>query len=136
MFGNGPGTASVLISASFRNISHPHNEYLRLFHDFGHVGAVLFVLGLLSLLWRTASRARHSSDPIHWSALLGILAVIAAAFTDNVIIYTFVMIPLGLLVGASLGLPVGAESPKEVRPRQPYISLAYKRLMDSRASGR
>ncbi|MCU1518487.1 MAG: O-antigen polymerase, partial [Pseudarthrobacter sp.] len=128
LFGNGPGTASALISASFRNISHPHNEYLRLFHDFGYIGAVLFVLGTLILLLRTFRRAQNSDNPIHWAATLGILAVLAAALTDNVIIYPFVMAPLGLIVGASIGLPVEAKAPKAAKAKRAYISPAYKRL--------
>lgn len=104
LFGNGPGSASTLISAAFRNISHPHNEYLRLFHDFGYLGAALFVIGVVLLIARTAKRALYSDHPIHWAALMGLLAVVAAAFTDNVIIYPFVMVPLGVIVGASAGL--------------------------------
>lgn len=104
LFGNGPGSATTLISAAFRNISHPHNEYLRLFHDFGYLGAALFVIGVVLLIARTVKRALHSDHPIHWAALMGLLAVVAAAFTDNVIIYPFVMVPLGVIVGASAGL--------------------------------
>lgn len=135
LFGNGPGTASALISASFRNIGHPHNDYLRLFHDFGYVGAGLFVLGLLALLWRTLRRAQHSSNPIHWTASLGLMAVAAAAFTDNVIIYPFVMVPIGLIVGASIGLPVEPRPPREVKARVPYVSPAYKHLQARAARG-
>lgn len=104
LFGNGPGTATTLISSAFKNISHPHNEYLRVFHDFGYTGVALFVLGLVILLARTFQRALRYDHPIHWAAILGLLAVVSAAFTDNVIVYPFVMIPLGVLVGASAGL--------------------------------
>jgi O-antigen ligase len=104
LFGNGPGTATALISGAFKNISHPHNEYLRLFHDFGYVGAGLFVIGIAMLLAQTLKRALRADHPIHWAALLGLLAVVAAAFTDNVIIYPFVMVPLGVILGASAGL--------------------------------
>lgn len=111
LFGNGPGTATTLISSAFRNISHPHNEYLRLFHDFGYTGAGLFVLGFVLLIVRTLQRAVRFDHPIHWAALLGLLAVASAAFTDNVIIYPFVMVPLGILVGASAGLTGDNASP-------------------------
>lgn len=129
-FGNGPGTASALISGAFRNISHPHNEYLRLFHDFGYAGLFLFVIGLGVLILRTARRAVNSDDPIHWSATLGLLAVAAAAFTDNVIVYPFVMIPLGVLVGASIGLPM------ETSPgRSADLAPVYKTLRKTKILG-
>lgn len=127
-FGRGPGSATALIKPMFRDISHPHNEYLRLFHDFGYVGAALFIIGMLLLLTRVWRRAHHSENPVHWAAVLGLLSVMAAALTDNVIIYPFVMVPLGVLVGASLGLPVETRPQREVATRVPYISPAYKRL--------
>lgn len=106
VFGHGPGSASALITPLFRNIGHPHNEYLRVLHDFGWVGLVLFGLGMVMLLTRIAARIRRSQNPIHWSALLSLVAVLSAAITDNVIVYPFIMLPLGLIVGASLGLPL------------------------------
>lgn len=136
LFGNGPGTATAMISASFRNISHPHNEYLRLFHDFGYVGAILFVLGTLTLLFRTLRRVQHSDNPIHWAASLGIMALFGAALTDNVIIYPFFMVPLGVIVGASIGLPVEARMPKEMVTKHPLISPAYKQLLEAQIKGR
>lgn len=105
IIGNGAGSASALISAHFTNISHPHNEYLRLYHDYGVIGLALFVWGFATLLGRVGRRAAHSDSPIHWAALIAMVAVALAATTDNVIIYPFVMLPLGALVGLSLGLP-------------------------------
>ena len=40
----------------------------------------------------------------HVAAVLGLFSVIASMFTDNSIAYVFVMAPLGVMVGASLGL--------------------------------
>lgn len=113
IFGHGPGSATALITPLFRNIGHPHNEYLRILHDFGWIGLVLFGLGMLMLLARIAARIRRSGDPIHWSALLSLLAVLSAGVTDNVIVYPFIMLPLGLIVGASLGLPLESDSESE-----------------------
>ncbi|MFJ5954520.1 O-antigen ligase family protein [Paenarthrobacter sp. NPDC092416] len=114
ILGHGPGSASALITPLFRNIGHPHNEYLRILHDFGWVGLLLFGAGMILLIARIIVRARYSSNPIHWSALLALFAVLVAAITDNVIVYPFVMMPLGLLVGASLGSPSG---PARISPQ-------------------
>ncbi|AFR30185.1 O-antigen ligase family protein [Arthrobacter sp. Rue61a] len=127
VFGHGPGSASALITPLFRNIGHPHNEYLRILHDFGWVGLVLFGLGMVMLLTRIAARIRRSGDPIHWSALLSLVAVLSAAITDNVIVYPFIMLPLGLIIGASLGLPLEPESEPE-----PSHGVGSPRIEDAR----
>lgn len=104
LFGKGLGSSSQLIAEFIPGQRHPHNDYLRLFHDFGLVGLTLFVIGYLALIWRAFSRARNSDHPIHWSAFLALIAVGLTAVTDNPFIYPYVMLPLGSLVGLSLAL--------------------------------
>lgn len=113
LFGHGPGASSALIAEHFSNISHPHNDYLRLLNDFGLFGAGLFVIGTLIVLKRTWSRARCGDDQIHWVTFIATLGVLAAAVTDNVIIYAFIMLPLGLIIGCSLAQPISA--PRKMR---------------------
>jgi O-antigen ligase len=128
-WGLGPGSASDVIIAKYPFVAQPHNEYLRLWHDFGYVGAALFVLGLLVLAvgaLRRTVRAPREHRAIHWSAFLGITAVSAAALTDNPFVYPFVMVPLGVVVGMSIGRreldrPAPAAPPVETpvsRPRR------------------
>ena len=91
-------------------IGHPHNDYLRVWHDAGWIGIALFALALAvpaGALFRGARahlRDRHS--PPHGAmALAGLLAlsgILLAAITDNAIVYSFVMSPLGLLIGAGI----------------------------------
>ena len=100
--GAGPGSADKAVLRHFATVSHPHNDYLRLLHDFGVVGLLVFVIGFLTLMVRTWRLGRSTGRPIHWAAFLALLAVAGTAFTDNTIVYPFVMIPLGVLVGASL----------------------------------
>jgi O-antigen ligase len=103
--GQGPGSAAAFVVERFPPIMHPHNEYLRLWHDFGLIGLSMFVLGYCLLMWRALKAARHASEAdasVHWSAFLGLSAVAAAAVTDNVLVYPFVMVPLGVLVGLSV----------------------------------
>lgn len=118
VFGHGPGSSSLLLSSMFPNISHPHNDYIRIYHDFGVVGLVLFVVGMLVLFRRVTRKALADNNPVHWSASIGIVATLLAAFTDNVFVYAFVMVPLGIVVGLSLGLPAQPKPMKDaVGPR-------------------
>lgn len=117
LVGHGPGSASSMISARFSGIAHPHNEYLRILHDFGLVGFIPFVVGLFLLaaaLWR---RARQFRDPVHKAAVLSLLGVLAVAFTDNVLIYPFVMVPVGVLIGLSAANSFPSSSTPESRAK-------------------
>jgi O-antigen ligase len=108
--GKGAGSSDELIAAEFgEGLGHAHQEYLRLLHDYGLVGAVLWLLGFAALLWtiwRAWQKADRTGDveaPLHLAALLALFAIAAVMTTDNPAIYIFIMAPLGALVGASLG---------------------------------
>lgn len=103
-FGRGAGSAAETTKELF-GIGHPHNEYLRIFHDFGWVGLSAFSVGMLMLVYRVWVRARQTDHQIHWAALIGLIGILAASATDNVLTYPFVMFPLAILVGASLAQP-------------------------------
>jgi O-antigen ligase len=83
---------------------HPHNEYLRFYFEFGLVGLALFVSGYLALIARIFRSARQTDHPLHWAAVIALLAVGLSAITDNPFVYPFVMLPLGSLAGLSLAL--------------------------------
>jgi O-antigen ligase len=109
-FGHGMGSAAVLMEETY-GLEHPHNDYLRVLHDLGLVGLSLWVLGLLKLLsheyrqWRWEYYAQHKSEAIvHKAAFLSLAAFIMSMATDNSISYLFVMLPLGITLGASAGL--------------------------------
>jgi O-antigen ligase len=105
-WGAGPGSAQNEIFQAFHGaVAHPHNDYLRLLHDFGIVGVTLFALGYLSLMRRTWIRGRRQPAKVHSAAFLALLTVMLCAITDNVLVYPFVMFPLGALVGLSLATP-------------------------------
>lgn len=110
LFGQGPGSTGELIEAHFPGTGHPHNDYLRLFHDFGLLGVSLWTLGLLYLLWQAAHRARSLDRPIDWAAMLCIFGILTASITDNVIVYPFVMIPAGIVIGLSRAQALGTSA--------------------------
>lgn len=108
--GQGAGSASILISTYFPGTaSHPHQDYLRILHDYGLVGFVLWVVGFGQLLWLTgrswlqADRQQSREAHIHFSAFLALIAITLTMLTDNTVVYIFVMAPLAILVGTSMG---------------------------------
>lgn len=104
LWGHGPGSAGALIETRFHihGVGHPHNDYIRILHDFGAIGATLFWGGVVTLLIRLWTDAHRTDRPISWSAVLGVLAVMILAITDNVIVYQFVMLPVAVLCGLAL----------------------------------
>jgi O-antigen ligase len=91
-------------------VSHPHNEYLRIFHDFGLVGLLLWLWGFSVLLgrtflaWRRADRTRDPDAFVHLAAWLGLVSLALGMVTDNPLRHVHVLLPLGLTVGASVGM--------------------------------
>lgn len=128
ILGQGVGSSALLIDVYFPGLGHPHNDFLRIFYDFGGIGLALwlaFHAGALLTLLARARRAGRTDDrnyPFHLVAFLGLVALIPAMFTDNPISYAFVMMPLGVMVGVSLGRTAAAQSnepaPTSGAPRQ------------------
>ncbi len=117
--GHGVGSADDLINRVYSTaVGHPHNDYLRLLHDYGLLGTCLWGIGYALLLMRTwrawhvstvtkrEGRTHDSSSElrIHAAAFLALVGVAIAMITDNAIVYMYVIGPLGVLVGLSLGL--------------------------------
>lgn len=108
--GQGLGSASRVVEAQFPGLGHPHNDYLRILHDVGLVGLVIwfacqFVLvGLVARAWWKADKVRDVEARIHLTALLSLIAVSITMLTDNIVVYAFYMLPLGVIIGTSLGI--------------------------------
>lgn len=110
VLGHGLGSAQGLLGTQFSGeIAHPHNDYLRLWHDVGALGLGLLLLAwgqwLLALLrtWYRSERGRGPPAADSLAALLALLGLMATMLADNAVVYPFVMAPLGILVGAGLG---------------------------------
>jgi O-antigen ligase len=107
--GKGAGSSSHLIESRFRTVAHPHNDYLRVLHDYGIVGISLWLLGwirVLRQLWtqaRSGERCRRADAPLQFAAFLATLGICLMMITDNPMTYVFAMAPLGVLVGAAVG---------------------------------
>ncbi len=127
--GKGAGTAQLVAETAVPGAAHPHSDYLRILHDYGIFGMVLWLFGVGRLLlttWRAWVRADENGDSaarVHLAALLATIALSAAMTTDNAVVYIFVMAPFAILAGASLGRP----SPRRllsVAPRTPSLPVA------------
>jgi hypothetical protein len=102
LLGNGAGSASRYLKGLFPDaFAHPHNEYLRILYDFGIVGALLFAAGTVLMLVGLTRIVRETRSAVARGATLAVFAVAVLALTDNPFVYGFVMLPLGLFVGAA-----------------------------------
>ena len=108
--GQGAGSAETALLGRGFPVTHPHNEYLRIFHDFGLLGLLLWLWGFFVLLgltfraWRRADLAGDGDAYVHLAAWLGLVSLALGMVTDNSLRYVHVLLPLGITVGCSLGL--------------------------------
>jgi O-antigen ligase len=104
--GQGLGTATQVIQAEYPLLVHPHNDYLRLLLDTGVIGLGLWLLGAAVIAYRLLRGVRRASAPrtasAAWAASAALLGIAVTMITDNSLVYSFVMLPLGVLVGAGL----------------------------------
>lgn len=120
--GKGLGSSESVVSAEYEWTGHPHNEYLRVWHDLGMVGLSL-LLAAFVLSWRALwtdwcrrrRRAEELEPTLQLAALGALLALLLGMLTDNSLVYNFVMAPTAVLVGAGLGAGLGASSPRHHR---------------------
>lgn len=120
--GHGLGSSQRVMADEFLasdRIRHPHNDYLRLWHDLGLVGLALLVAALgrwAAALLGTWRRARAMPEPMRVVPLLALLTVVEillAMVTDNVLIYPFFLGAAGVVIGTALGM--GLHAPADAR---------------------
>ena len=108
LLGQGPGTATELVRSNFDTVDQPHNEYLRILHDYGLVGLAIWLVAyfwLVKLCWSRARQASSSRAYQHWGAFLALVSLALMMITDNPLSYLWIMIPVGALVGVSMAIP-------------------------------
>ncbi len=107
--GKGAGSSMHLMENWFHTIQHPHNDYLRVLHDYGVPGLGFWILGWGRILWqlwaqaRLSERWRRADAQLQFAAFLAALGMCLMMITDNPMTYVFAMGPLGVLVGAATG---------------------------------
>jgi O-antigen ligase len=111
--GKGAGSAGQLISQLFPGNDHPHNDYLRILHDYGGLGLLLWVLGLVTLAgriwaaWVRADRTGEREAQLHLAAFLALVGLAVGMIANNPFVYVFVMGPIAVVAGASVGRIAG-----------------------------
>jgi hypothetical protein len=76
-------------------------------------------MGLINLLWATwrakkrADRTQSPTARFHWTVVLTLIVFCVSMVTDNSMAYIFMMAPLGILVGLSLGRRDGVANEEE-----------------------
>jgi O-antigen ligase len=102
LWGRGVGAAKRLMIQT--NMTHPHNDYLRIVYDHGFVGLALFLGFFFIVLYKSLRTftSHGMGSPQGTLALSNLVAIGCALlyfFTDNAIIYNFVIFPLGVFLG-------------------------------------
>ncbi len=107
----GKGIGSSRFALARIRSNHPHNDYLRLWHDLGAIGLLLWFWGYFGSMWSIWKRWRltyYLPDAVsmgqrQMAAFLAMLAIGMSMMTDNTIVYSYIMMPLGIMVGIALG---------------------------------
>jgi O-antigen ligase len=103
ILGHGTGSSRVLINKTYPPLEHPHNDYLRILHDAGLVGLVLFLIAWGERLlrhwkkWWWLDKHKQRGARYHMAAFLSGIAMCTSFVTDNTMTYIFVGIPMFLL---------------------------------------
>ena len=103
--GHGIGSSEDLVLSNFQTISQPHNDFLRIFFDFGILGFIVLCLMLLLLGLDGKTRRNSTSANALMFKIKNVLALQLFSFmlTDNPIVYPFYTLPLFFILGVSSG---------------------------------
>jgi O-antigen ligase len=105
--GAGVGSAYIFVPQVWQDMTHVHNDYLRVFFELGLVGLTLFVVVTIWQLLDLRRQIAASDDIVRMAftaAWLGLCAMLISCFTDNTLVYTVLYTnPLFAVLGAAYG---------------------------------
>lgn len=116
--GHGPGSSSLYVAKVTSGVvKEPHNDYLRLFHDYGMVGVFLF-LWLIYSLFKTIRKGYRIAERRNLlgaqrcivSGLGVIVTVLICMLTDNILVYAQPMLLVAILLGAAVGYSLSLQA--------------------------
>lgn len=94
MIGHGAGSAAAItLQATAGRTPHPHNDYLRIWCEYGYTGSVFFwgffvLAGLRGLRLYRHRHATPTESELGAAGALVLVALLMFASTDNVVVYT------------------------------------------------
>jgi O-antigen ligase len=108
-FGAGVGASYYFVPQVWEDMDHIHNDYLRIFFEFGLFGFLLFAFActwqLMVLRREIFARDGGTVRVAFIAAWLGIWVMLISCFTDNTIVYNVLFTnPLFALIGAGFGV--------------------------------
>jgi hypothetical protein len=111
VLGSGVGSVFTYVPTVWENMTHAHNDYLRIGFELGLVGLAIF---LPLVVWQLVSLKRllhTTTGPVRCAAaagMIGLLLFLITALTDNPLIYNlWFMNPLFAVIGAAYGAARG-----------------------------
>lgn len=112
--GHGANTTEA-VSVSITNVTHPHNDWLRLRYEYGLIGTLLFGGAMLATALhalRRAEKLRSSQGFFLYAGATAFVPMTIFMFTDNVIMYAawfgnlhFALLGIGYAAVISPGRP-------------------------------
>lgn len=110
-FGHGANAVEEITRTYFDGLTHPHNDWLRLQHDYGTFGMLIFAFTLVVQAfsaWRVARTLNGEAARFMYAAASAFIPMAMFMFTDNVIMYVawfgnlhFAMLGLGYAAARS-----------------------------------
>lgn len=111
ILGKGIGSAeNVHHNNIFSTVSsvQPCNDHLRILHDFGLIGYFLLISQITIWLFLLIKSYQHgetlSKKVIYLNACFAIFSIGAIAISDNPFVYSYIMLPLSIIIGTSFNL--------------------------------
>ena len=87
-FGHGANASEPVVQA-LANLSHPHNDYLRILYEFGVAGLISYLVGTFATIIALLRLVSHSPQHRWWKYAVAssFVPYLLTMFTDNVITY-------------------------------------------------
>jgi len=108
LWGHGIATSRAIGLQFSGGLGHPHNDYLRVFYEYGLFGLSIWLLSYLTILrrlianWTKLERRGSPSAMFASGAALSVLGFMMVMITDNAMVYYFALAPLACVVGTGL----------------------------------
>lgn len=91
LLGHGVNASRTELAQAGFGHTHPHNDWLKLWHDVGVLGVLAFVVGVAATvraLVRPTVDPRSTEQGLRWAAATGFVPLLLLMATDNVILYS------------------------------------------------